>query len=156
MRVAVPTFGDRVSPRFDCAACFLMLTVDGDCVTQRQEVSAVDWTPHDRIHRLVELGVEVVICGGIDRWSAAALRSGGITLYAWVSGRIDDSLDALRRGALAPRLMLEDDVCQGECGEGLAARGWEELSDPAELPRGGGGLRRGRRRGRRDVPGDGG
>ena len=30
MKVAIPTFGDRVSPRFDCANTFLVVTLERD------------------------------------------------------------------------------------------------------------------------------
>ena len=40
MKIAMPTFRDRVSPRFDCAASFLVLTIEHEQVAQRQEISA--------------------------------------------------------------------------------------------------------------------
>ena len=100
MKVAIPTFGDRVSPRFDCANTFLVVTLQRDEIAQREELSAADWAPHDRINRLVDLGVDTVICGGIDRWSADSLLSVGIDLHGWISGSIEESLAALRHGEL--------------------------------------------------------
>ena len=100
MKVAIPTFGDRVSPRFDCANTFLIVTWQRDETAQREELSAADWASHDRINRLVDLGVDTVICGGIDRWSADSLLSVGIDLHRWISGSIEESLAALRHGEL--------------------------------------------------------
>jgi predicted Fe-Mo cluster-binding NifX family protein len=48
----------------------------------------------------VDLGVDVVICGGIDRWSADSLQSAGVTLYGWISGSIEETFAALLRGEL--------------------------------------------------------
>ena len=100
MKVAIPTFGDRVSPRFDCANTFLVMTLERDEIVHREELSAADWAPHDRINRLVDLGVDSVICGGIDRWSADSLLSVGIDLHGWISGSIEESLAAFRHGEL--------------------------------------------------------
>jgi len=100
MKIAIPTFATRVSPRFDCAQSVLVVTVDEGGVPERQELTASHWAPHERINRLVELGIDTVICGGIDRWSAASLQSAGVTIYGWVAGEVDDALAALLQGDL--------------------------------------------------------
>jgi predicted Fe-Mo cluster-binding NifX family protein len=98
MKAAIPTFGERVSPRFDCAARFLLVVIDQGRIAERVEIDALNWAPHERINRLVSLGVEVLVCGGIDRGSSESLRSVGITLHARVAGSIEDVLAALVRG----------------------------------------------------------
>ena len=100
MKVAVPLFGNRVSPRFDCAPVFLIVTTDATADMQRQELVATDWAPHERINRLVELGVNKVMCGGIDWWSAQSLTLAGITVYNSVAGNADEALAALLRGEI--------------------------------------------------------
>jgi predicted Fe-Mo cluster-binding NifX family protein len=100
MKIAIPTFGDRVSPRFDCAQKFLVVTLTHGEVAERQELNATDWAPHDRINRLMSLGVDTVVCGGIDRWSTDSLLSVGIQVHGWVTGSIEETLRALRRDEL--------------------------------------------------------
>ena len=73
-----------------------------------EELSAADWAPHDRINRLVDLGVDTVICGGIDRWSADSLLSVGIDLHGWISGSIEESLAALQHGELQTDVGMVD------------------------------------------------
>ena len=114
MKVAVPLFGSRVSPRFDCAQIVLVLTVDAGDGTQRQELVASSWAPHERINRLAELGVETVICGGIDWWSAQSLQAAGITVYHSVTGEVDQALASLKRGELVPFTQSE----RGSAAEG--------------------------------------
>jgi predicted Fe-Mo cluster-binding NifX family protein len=46
------------------------------------------------------MGVDTVLCGGIDCWSAQSLQSAGVTIYGWVAGEIDEALAALLRGEL--------------------------------------------------------
>jgi predicted Fe-Mo cluster-binding NifX family protein len=100
MQVAVPAFGDRVSPRFDCAVAFLVVTIDQGEIVARHELDASHWAPHERINRLVGLGVDVLLCGGIDRWSSESLRSVGISLVRSVTGPIDENLELFLRGEL--------------------------------------------------------
>ncbi len=97
VRIAVATFGERVSPRFDCAQTFLIVTVGESRPSQLQHVFAADWGPHERINRLVALGVEAVVCGGIDLRSAELLQANGVKLYARRTGRIEDVLTSLFR-----------------------------------------------------------
>jgi predicted Fe-Mo cluster-binding NifX family protein len=123
MKVAIPTFGSRVSPRFDCSNLFLVVSTDGRQIVERREFSATDLTPRERISQLLRMGVEVVVCGGIDRWSAASLRDAGITLYSRVTGESDDALDALLSGKLAWKPLPAQSAIAG------GSRGDEESRD---------------------------
>jgi len=100
VKIAIPTFATRVSPRFDCAQSLLLVTIDEGGVSSREELEVTGWAPHQRINLLAELGVGTVICGGIDRWSTALLQSAGITVYGWVTGEAEDALAALLQGDL--------------------------------------------------------
>jgi predicted Fe-Mo cluster-binding NifX family protein len=101
MKIAMPIFGNRVSPRFDCAKSFLVVTANGQNIVTQFELVATHWTPHERISQLLTIGIDVVICGGIDRWSATALRDAGICVYGRVTGSAEESLAAFLRGKLA-------------------------------------------------------
>ena len=101
-RIAVPTFATRVSPRFDCAHSILVLSVDEGKPSARQEITVPNWTPHVRINKLLDLGVDTVVCGSIDCWSVARLQSAGVTVYGWVTGEVEDALTALFQGDLIP------------------------------------------------------
>ena len=113
IKIAIPTFGTRVSPRFDCAQVLLVVTVDDGKPSAREELATPDWAPHERINKLLQLGVDTVICGGIDRWSVESLRSAGVTIYGWVAGEVDDALAALLRGDLDSEAATE---ARGRCG----------------------------------------
>ena len=152
MKIAIPTFATRVSPRFDCAQSVLMVTIDEGRVSGRQELTASDWAPNERINRLLELDVNTVICGGIDRWSAASLQSAGVTVYGWVTGEVEDAISALLRGD------LDAEAAMGATGRCACRRfpGDEEAgtraSDPGQGTRGRGGGRRRHGGGRRAGP----
>ena len=119
MRLAIPTFGERISPRFDCAAAFLVVTLKQGEITERIELRADDWAPHERINRLVELDVDTVICGGIDRWSATSLASVGVAVHAWRSGTIEKTLEVIQCGGLSEPTAVVGDA---RCGTGRVQR----------------------------------
>lgn len=108
MKIAIPTFGNRVSPRFDYAQSVLIVTVDDGHAGEREEVVASSWAPYERINKLTEFDVDTVVCGGIDCWSAESLKSAGITIHSWVTGEIEDALAAFVRGDL-----YSEDTTQG-------------------------------------------
>lgn len=92
MKLAIPLFGSRVSPRFDCAPAFLIVIVEQGHEIQRQVLAAVGWTPEQRVAELKALAVNAVICGGIDRWSAEVLRTAGVKVHNAVTGDADEVL----------------------------------------------------------------
>ena len=142
MKIAIPTFATRVSPRFDCAQSILVVTIENGEASERQELTADNWAPHERINRLLELGVDTVICGGIDRWSVASLQSAGVTVYGWITGEIEDALAAMLQGSL-------DSAAQAENGGRYGCRRFpaddKERDRPTDSQRG---RRRQRGRGR--------
>jgi predicted Fe-Mo cluster-binding NifX family protein len=150
----MPVFGERVSPRFDCAASFLVADVQDGRIVERHEFQAVDWAPHERINRLVQLGVNTVICGGIDRWSAESLRSVGITLYGWISGSIEDTLAALLRGDLHCEAALPAGESPSRFRDGCRCRDDQPDAPALEGRRRGGRRRAGRHRGGPDRSDD--
>ena len=106
MKIAVATFGSRVSPRFDCAGAFYFGTVGSDGVTATGQLRTDGLSPQDRIRLLVEQDVDALICGAIDEASAQQIGMRGITLYSWISGNVEDSLRSLQRGELEPGMMM--------------------------------------------------
>lgn len=107
MRVAVPTPSARISPVFDSAGQVLL--VDLDEGTERSR--CVSPLPGDslpaRVTRLQELGVAVLICGGISRPLRQMIEACGIRVYPWMAGPVDEVLEAYRQGRLhEPRWMM--------------------------------------------------
>jgi predicted Fe-Mo cluster-binding NifX family protein len=113
MKVAIATFGERVSPRFDCAQTFLLATVDDGQLSERQVVFAAGWEPHKRTRRLIALGVDTVVCGGIDHVSSESLRSAGVRVYGRITGLIEDALAGLLQGELPSDMEEEETVGDG-------------------------------------------
>lgn len=102
MKVAIPIFGPRVSPRFDCAPQILVVTVENGAVIDRQDHSLQALGLWERLERIRALGIQALICGGIDGNSARLLGSHGIQLVPWVVGEAEEVLDHFLKGSLEP------------------------------------------------------
>ena len=86
MRLAIPLFGARVSPRFDHAPRLLLLSVEEGKVVSREEMPLSPLALWQRVERLKELQVDVVICGGIDEGSKCWLLDHRIQVIPRIAG----------------------------------------------------------------------
>ena len=123
MKIAVPLFGKRVSPRFDYAPSVAVIEADpvAASVVQRHETDWTGYSVHERVRFLQQAHIKVVICGGIASDAQDALQQQRIKVIAWVTGRAEDALRLYLKGQLLPGTML----CRG----GAAGR-WNFCNRP--------------------------
>ncbi len=100
MKVAVPEWQGRVSPVFDVAEQLLVVELDCQLGGGRVMESLGRMASHDRVRRLAELGVDVLVCGAISWPLEALLTAGGIHVVPLVCGDVDEVVQAYREGAL--------------------------------------------------------
>ena len=100
MKVAVPVRNGRVSPVFDAAGRLAVFEFDGDSCSSRSELDIREAGVEARAALLRELGVSVLICGGISNRTAWIVERSGIRLVPWIIGYIDDVMDAWCKGSL--------------------------------------------------------
>ncbi len=93
MIVAIPMFNSRVSPRFDFAPKVLVAIVDGGGIVEREQYSLVHLNPIRICSLLCELGVDVLICGGISIFSQRLIVDKGIDLISMIQGEVDQILN---------------------------------------------------------------
>jgi len=120
MIVAVPIFGSRVSPRFDCAPSLVLATVEEGKVTTRETIPIRQNNPLSRITWLCQQGIGVVICGAISGFSFRLLTDRGIRIFPWISGEVDDALQLFLAGQLKSGLIIGP----GGRGRRCRRRGW--------------------------------
>ena len=106
MKVAIPIFGPRVSPRFDYAPALLLFNLEDNRVVESEKFSLQAWDRLQRLQKLRELGVKTLICGGIDGNSAQILSDYGIRVIAWVAGEADEAMRCFLQGKLRPGVEL--------------------------------------------------
>jgi predicted Fe-Mo cluster-binding NifX family protein len=100
VRVAIPVWNERVSPVFDAATRLVLVDFENGAEQSRREAIIEESFLAQRARRLVEVGVNVLICGAISRPLAAVLAASGITVIPWTAGPVDEVLAAYLKGRL--------------------------------------------------------
>lgn len=96
MKVAITVWQGRISPVFDASQWLQVIDDSSDHRESHREYIGFD-SPFDKIERLKELGVDVLICGAITRQLHLDIQSAGIDVYPFVCGNADIVLDDLVR-----------------------------------------------------------
>lgn len=100
MRLAIPIFGSRVSPRFDYSQKILLVDIQNGTVINKNEVDAGRWHPLSHIGRLYNLKPDIVICGGICNRDYYALSNHGIRIIPSVFGEVEEVIKSFLKGNL--------------------------------------------------------
>ncbi len=100
MRVAVSQFGSEVSPRFGRIVRLTIVELDGGRVCDRQAVFAPTGVDKHLVDLLESLGVEVLVCGGIEHALQRDFERRGIHVIWGVIGSVELAVEALANGTL--------------------------------------------------------
>ena len=98
-RIAIPHWKGMVSPVFDAARELLVIDTTAGSQARWKEPFSGSLMPR-RVHRLKELGIDVVVCGGISNPLRAMTEAAGIRVIPWMSGPVDEVLAAYSSGSL--------------------------------------------------------
>ena len=99
MKIAIPIYNDSVSNVFDFARRLLLVDIENDREAGRIEVALESQLPQ-RVIQLKHLEVDVLVCGAISRLLEEMVTTSGIQVLSYVTGRIDDVLEAYLNGQL--------------------------------------------------------
>jgi predicted Fe-Mo cluster-binding NifX family protein len=103
MRLAVPICRGRVSPVLDVARCVRLVELEDGAIASEVE-HLVDG---DLMAEFGELGLGLMICGGLSRELEDGLWARGIQVIAGVCGSVDDVVAAFLAGRLGePRFVM--------------------------------------------------
>lgn len=106
MKIAIPVFQTKISPRFDQAQGFVILEMENDNIIARKTLTTQGWSVLDKMKHLVDLEVNTLICGGIDRASLQYLGFKGIKIYSWVTGEVEDAVSCFLSHRMRPGIIL--------------------------------------------------
>jgi predicted Fe-Mo cluster-binding NifX family protein len=99
--IAIPDWDGRVSPVFDTASKLLVAEVlPGGANSRRTEHLSETLIPQ-RVSRLRDLGIDVVLCGSISNPLQTMMEGAGIQVIPWLSGPVEDVLNAYLSGSLS-------------------------------------------------------
>jgi predicted Fe-Mo cluster-binding NifX family protein len=115
MKIAIPIFGNRISPRFDFSPEIWVIEVERGKVVGQEKLSTANLNLPQRLEQVTSNGVDKVICGGIDGLSRNQLGSRGIDVVQDVIGDADIVFDLFMRGRLRPGFCFERRGRRGFC-----------------------------------------
>ena len=101
MKIAVTYEAGLVFQHFGHTPAFKIYEIQQDRVASSQVVDTNGHGHGALASFLKELGVNVLICGGIGGGAQAALNLAGIRFFGGVHGDADDAVNALLAGELA-------------------------------------------------------
>lgn len=129
MKVAIPKWGERVSPVFDVAQRLLVVQVEDGTAIARHEHAIPEEGVTRKAMRVADLGVEVLICGAISMPLEQMLLSAGIQVIPQMCGLVEAVLEAFVSGTLREQQRFLMPGCcgqrrRGRGGRGRHGRGW--------------------------------
>jgi len=100
MKIAIPVWGDKVSPVLDTASTLLVVELEDQKEASRFETYLDEQDLSRRCIRIRRLGIDTLICGAISRGFSKILEGSGIHVVPGISGHPEDVLDAYVNGNL--------------------------------------------------------
>ena len=94
MKVALTVWENRISPLFDCARMLFIVDITKNTANSRHFEPFPYKSPFSRATKLTDIGVEVLICGAVSNLFADIIESHGIKIIPFVTGPVDEVLDA--------------------------------------------------------------
>ena len=122
MKIAIPVFENRISPRFDFAPGFGLYDIEGERITGSRNISCEGWSDSERVSRLKVLGIDTLICGGIPDYLLSILTNNGIKIIPWVAGDASEALTLFLRGKLNSGTVICPGRKRRRCKRGIKVR----------------------------------
>jgi predicted Fe-Mo cluster-binding NifX family protein len=100
MKVALTVWEGRISPLFDVTRMLLIADIESHRVSEKH------FEPFDfdsaffRAEKLHDLGVKVLICGGISGFFDSFIEAKGIQIIPFAAGAVNEVLEAYVNGNL--------------------------------------------------------
>ncbi len=101
MIVALTVWENRISPVFDSARMLMVTCIENGQVNGRQNEPFHGASPLSRVSQIVDLAIEVLICGAISNFTAMLIEGHGIRVIPFIAGNAEEILKAYAAGALS-------------------------------------------------------
>jgi uncharacterized metal-binding protein/predicted Fe-Mo cluster-binding NifX family protein len=102
MMAAIPLFGSRVSPRCLFSKEIVVVKVEDGKLVSRITHPISDPSEDALLDELVELGVDTLVCGGVDQDFVEDAHICRINVINNVAGEVEVVIQALKEGRLVP------------------------------------------------------
>jgi predicted Fe-Mo cluster-binding NifX family protein len=117
MKIAIPLFGNRISPRFEFSPEIWIIELKDGEVQSEERFPTNSLNLPQRLDQLASNGVNKIICGGIDSLSLNLLGSRGIDVIHNVVGEAQEGINLFLRGLLRPGFCCDRKGRRGFCAQ---------------------------------------
>ncbi|MBI5550040.1 MAG: NifB/NifX family molybdenum-iron cluster-binding protein [Desulfobacterales bacterium] len=100
IKVAFATWNNRIAPQFDAAGHVCLVETKMGAIIHAHLEAFRTKLPVKKVCRLVELGVDTLVCGAISRPVQALVEAQGIRVVALVAGELSEVINAWIKGGL--------------------------------------------------------
>jgi predicted Fe-Mo cluster-binding NifX family protein len=100
MRICLACYQNRLAALFETASEFRIFEIADDEICSAGRLPLPSRDPMDRISTVTACGATLLLCGGMGRHLRQVVERSGIRVRAWLSGSVDDVLEALANGRL--------------------------------------------------------
>lgn len=107
MKIAISIWNGFVANVFDFADQLLIVDVEDQAEVGRSEFQLGQQAIQKRASLLTKLNVDVLICGGISQSLASMLAASNIEVIPFVTGQVDEVLNAYLSNQLAEPQFLQ-------------------------------------------------
>jgi len=115
MKIAIPIFENRISPRFDFSPEIWIITVENGELVNQEKLPTANLNLPQRLEQITSNGVDKVICGGMDGFSLNQLGRKGIDVVQDIMGEAEIAFDLFMKGRLRPGFCCEKRGRRGFC-----------------------------------------
>ena len=118
MKIAVASEKDMVTEHFGHCENFNIFIVEGDKIISRESIPNPGHRPGFLPNFLSDMGVGVIIAGGMGGSAVSIFNQKGIEVFTGVSGRAADAAESYIKGALkSTGSICNEHQHHDECGQ---------------------------------------
>ncbi len=104
MKAAVPVWENRISPVLDVARRLLLLEIVGRKVIDKKEEPLPGTLVYAQAIKIIEVMPDLLVCGAVSRLLMLILLKHNIHIVPFISGNIEDVIDAILSGKMPATL----------------------------------------------------
>jgi predicted Fe-Mo cluster-binding NifX family protein len=96
-KVAIPVFGSKVSPRFDCAREILFVEFENGAVASRRTTAMEGMNPLQRLRAISTSGATMLVCSALPCFYRRMMDSSGIRIIHAEGMEVDVLIEHIKR-----------------------------------------------------------
>lgn len=114
MKVAITVWDERISPVFDVCREALIMEIEKGRILSTVTEKFENPSPLIKIERLVQLGIETLICGAISQSLSHDLADRKVKVIGFIAGPVEEVVQAFLSNSLPTAALCMPGYCSGQ------------------------------------------